>query len=560
MQLKSIFSPNVRDAWRILQGKPLKYTASASPVLPAVSPLLPALSNADIAFFSNAIDSTKLSEGDLLVIGGRDPRVVAALTCLKTKNQQLKILPGWNAKSMDASIASMLPVWELAEGVQCCHDNAKQYLMNISKKPPFLIVVNDAMTTNELSNLLDLASKIGVKDVIGSGYGIREHETMRTIHQYRSVEAADTLWKISLQDGKISDQSAGKVVTPQTTTAPANTSDLDLVSIIVPTYDSRKYIGEALDDVALQTHRNWELIVVEDASPESVLDFIQAFQRRVPNNRVVFHRKATNSGASSTRNVAMTLAKGKFIAFLDSDDRWLPNHLKRKIEFLNDTPADIAYSAVDMFDHDTGRSLYDWGPDQQELEFFPDSLFIRNFIQPSGVVLRRDVIDDIGNFDESIFLVEDYDLWLRAIRSGKKFVYDPSITTRYRKNHAGASTTGRMVLCYDGVARVAMRNGDLLKDEHLRKYLLSRHLVTAGLGHLGHRKSSQNRCDPRIGHELIQAACELDESLWNARYWSNFAKFAARSGTTLLFRELFRKQFKKCCQSQVRLRSFRQAA
>jgi GT2 family glycosyltransferase len=175
-------------------------------------------------------------------------------------------------------------------------------------------------------------------------------------------------------------------------------------------------------------------------------------------------------------------------------------------------------------------------------------------------MIRQSVVEDVGLFDESIFLVEDYDYWLRSVRLGKTFVYDPKVTTRYRKNHASASTTGRMVLCYDGVARVAFKNRDLLNDVDFRNHVITKHLVTAALGHLGYAQSSHNRCSPKIGYDLLKLACTIDDSKWDAKIWTKRAWLAMSSGTIPAVRGIFRKQYRTVRHIPVDLNSLSKAA
>ncbi|MDZ4848714.1 MAG: glycosyltransferase family A protein [Pirellulaceae bacterium] len=539
----------------------MKYTRAATLVSTASVTNPSFVNDADFRFLLKAIEASAFKQGPLVVLGSKYPQLITAMSCLKQTDQQLDIVLGTKTRQETFTCPSLTLGLERVNKV-CLHEiSFNEYLQGMADSLSPLIAVNADFTPDELSHILVLAQERGVEAVIGLGYEAKSQWIAQLVHQYSDVETEDKLWKITFKASVIGTRS-DLFTSPASKRSPylAVKTDDSLVSIIVPAYDAREFIHEALRDVELQTHKNWELIIVEDASPQTIEDLVGEFRNRVPNNKVIFHRKPTNTGASATRNVAMQLARGPYFAFLDADDRWLPNHLCRKIDFLEQGQADIAYSSVDLYDHATGRSLSDYGPDVQERVYFPDSLFLRNFIQPSGVVMRRSVIVEVGSFDESIFLVEDYDLWLRAIRGGKSFIYDPKITTRYRKNHATASTTGRMVMCYDGIARVACRNGDLLKNDRLRKVLLSRNLITAGLAHLGHKPSIHNCCDFKQGQALLQAACDLDASLWNAQRWAQLAKIVTQSRTLPFFRKTFRRQFMKCCQSQVQLGSFRPAA
>jgi len=324
-----------------------------------------------------------------------------------------------------------------------------------------------------------------------------------------------------------------------------------LVTIIMPAYEARPYIQEALDGIARQDYPHWELVIVEDASTDSIRDIVEDFSKRLPHNRILFKRQSENRGASATRNAAMQLARGEFIAFLDADDLWQPNHLSSKLNLLKKAGADIAYGPVEMFDNQSRQKILWWGPDSLEQAHFPESLFVRNYIQPSATVMRREVCDDIGCFDEQIFLVEDIEYWLRALSRGKVFAYDPLTTTGYRKNHASASTTGRLILCYDGLARVGLQYQHLIKSASFRNYLLARQLVTAGLGHLGFRRTEHNQCDAVVGYRWLLEASKLGPTQWSSPLYLRLAQFAISSGAHPLFRKAFRMRFKSISRQEV---------
>jgi glycosyltransferase involved in cell wall biosynthesis len=553
-----------RDAWRVLQGKQLKYTAIHTPAALNETPLesLPTRDEQLLDACLGGIDGEPLASIDM--IGSQSLELAVAVGCrcqLGCKTQIVNLPPNLQPARMEA----MLRVLEASQRLTLSSEDPIAFLQSRSHTTKTILVLNVDLAPTELRKWLKLASQSGYNSVIGRHYDVSHHDTMDVVHEYPHVRGEESLWRIDLSTSNAKtpvhrlplDQRLAEG--PGSATTVRTLPGRRLVSIIVPAYEARPFIEQAMHDVARQTHKNWELIVVEDASPNSVHDLVDKFRSSVPENNVVFHRKAANSGASATRNVAIGLANGDTIAFLDADDRWLPIHLARKIEQLEHQQADIVYSAVDVFDDATGDSLYSWGPDEYEQNNFPQSLFIRNFIQPSAVVMRRSVLEDVGLFDENVYLVEDYDFWLRSVRKHKMFVFDRKITSRYRRNHVTASTTGRMVMCYDGVARVAYRNADLIDDRELRKHVISKHLITAGLGHLGHRPSKHNLCNPATGHELIELAREMDPDNRRASRWSRATKLVLRSGTLPLFRKIFRQQFKWYSQKPMRF-EFEKAA
>lgn len=214
---------------------------------------------------------------------------------------------------------------------------------------------------------------------------------------------------------------------------------LGRVSIIMPARNAEKYIGSTLKSIADQSYENWELIVVEDGSEDATESIVNDFRRRHP-GKVVYSRNPTSLGAGQTRNIAFGLATGQYHALLDSDDRWLYDHLERSVEGLTQTNADIVYSTVRMVQDGTDEEIGTWGPTPNDVSEFPASILGRSFVTPSATVMKREVICDVGPWSSSHRYCEDYDFWLRCIAKKKKFAFLDGIRCLYRKNHAGATT------------------------------------------------------------------------------------------------------------------------
>lgn len=120
----------------------------------------------------------------------------------------------------------------------------------------------------------------------------------------------------------------------------------ELVSIIMPSYNSAKYISEAIESVIDQTYTNWELLITDDCSTDNSRDIIKQYAET--DSRVKLFCLNENSGAGVARNNSIKEAKGRFIAFLDSDDRWMPNKLEVQIKFMLDNGYELTYSSYDV--------------------------------------------------------------------------------------------------------------------------------------------------------------------------------------------------------------------
>jgi glycosyltransferase involved in cell wall biosynthesis len=178
------------------------------------------------------------------------------------------------------------------------------------------------------------------------------------------------------------------------------------VSVIIPTYNRGWTIGEAVDSVLAQDYREFELIVVDDGSTDNTPEILDAYGGTIK----VFRQE--NKGVSAARNRGIAEASGRFIAFLDSDDLWLPQKLSRQVEFFNTTPDALICQTEEVWI----RSGVRVNPKKRHKKpsgmIFEPSLALC-LVSPSAVMIRRSLLEIVGNFDEALPACEDYDLWLR---------------------------------------------------------------------------------------------------------------------------------------------------
>lgn len=220
-----------------------------------------------------------------------------------------------------------------------------------------------------------------------------------------------------------------------------------LVSVIMPCYGMGRYIQEALESVAAQSYSHWEILAVDDCGPADGTDrIVAAFASKHSKHRVEWIRHEVNQGVSASRNTAIQAARGEYLAFLDPDDYWKPEHLRYAVEALTGGVEDPdSYSAVtspvETFREEQPErvSLCRFTPTM--IWAFPASLAMGNSIQPSAVVVRREDVLAVGLFDTDprIQHVEDLDLWIRLAEHGCRFKFLETSTCRYRKHASGAT-------------------------------------------------------------------------------------------------------------------------
>lgn len=134
-----------------------------------------------------------------------------------------------------------------------------------------------------------------------------------------------------------------------------------LVSIIMPSWNTEKFIAESIKSVLDQTYTNWELLIVDDCSNDSTDEVVATFK----DERIKYFHNEKNSGAALTRNKAMREAKGEWIAFLDSDDLWAPEKLEHQIDFMNKNGYKLSFTEYEKIDEESNKiGIYVSGPDK----------------------------------------------------------------------------------------------------------------------------------------------------------------------------------------------------
>lgn len=197
-----------------------------------------------------------------------------------------------------------------------------------------------------------------------------------------------------------------------------------LVSVIIPTFNRARMLGQAIDSVLQQRDATIEVIVVDDGSTDETAAIVASYAGRLRSVR------QSQQGVAAARNAGARLAGGRWLAFLDSDDYWLPGKLAAQLAFHASAPA-IEISQTGEIWLRNGQHLNRHAHHQQPSgDFFLPSLE-RCLVSPSAVMLTRALFESAGGFDESLTVCEDYDLWLRiARRAAIGFIAQPLIVKR----------------------------------------------------------------------------------------------------------------------------------
>ena len=187
---------------------------------------------------------------------------------------------------------------------------------------------------------------------------------------------------------------------------PAASDNAPLVSVIIPTFNRATMVGQAVESVLAQTFSDFELIVVDDGSTDETEKVLSGYLDQI------LYLQQPNRGVSAARNRGIRRARGQLIAFLDSDDLWLPEKLFRQTRFFHHRPEALICQTEEIWIRN-GRRV---NPKKRHQKLSGD-IFVPSLelclVSPSAVMLRRLLFDEIGFFDEALPACEDYDLWLR---------------------------------------------------------------------------------------------------------------------------------------------------
>jgi hypothetical protein len=235
------------------------------------------------------------------------------------------------------------------------------------------------------------------------------------------------------------------------------------LSVIIPAFNAERFIGKAIQSVLDQTYRCHEIIVIDDGSTDRTKEVLKTFDGKI---RCLYQQ---NKGPSAARNAGMQVAQGDLICFLDADDLWTPEKIKVQCEFMEQNP-DIAFVCSDHEEFDADGIVLESFLRKKEKTLGPNiigknpvkdafkMLLMMNFISTPTVMLRKSCLEKTGLFDESLWSIEDRDLWLR-IAAHFPIACLPGVFCRRRVHHTNISKEKELSL--RGKIKVLEKNWEL---------------------------------------------------------------------------------------------------
>lgn len=204
-----------------------------------------------------------------------------------------------------------------------------------------------------------------------------------------------------------------------------------LVSVVIPTFNRVEALLRAIDSVLRQTVPVKEIWVIDDASTDAVEPAVRALAASA-GGLISYHRMQVNAGQGACRNRGMCLATGEWVAFLDDDDSWLPNHVE-ELQTAGVEGTNAVVSLAEIRPEGSERGSKTWGPTPAQMRQAARMLFHVNYVLPSASMFRREPLLALGGIDEAPELrrAEDWDLALRGMEAGWRFACTGKVTVIY---------------------------------------------------------------------------------------------------------------------------------
>ncbi len=249
------------------------------------------------------------------------------------------------------------------------------------------------------------------------------------------------------------------------------TENKPTVSIIIPTYNRRQLIGRSVKSVLNQTYRDFEIIVVDDASTDNTEEVVNGFD----DERIRYVRHDKNRGEAAARNTGIKVARCDYIAYQDSDDEWFPEKLARQIELLEDASPEVGVIYTGFWKTENRRRTYipfSW-VSQKDGDIHKE-LLKGNFIGSPVVLVKKECFSEVGLFDERLRNLVDWEMWLRISKHYHfRCVDEPLVVAHYDSDNASDDPDSLI----EALELVLEKNCDEFEVE---KKLLAKHWINIG--------------------------------------------------------------------------------
>ena len=298
-----------------------------------------------------------------------------------------------------------------------------------------------------------------------------------------------------------------------------------LVSVIVPTYNREKYITLALDSILSQTFKDYEILVIDDGSTDNTKEALKSYMDKI------HYIYQNNAGVSAARNAGIRIAKGEWLAFLDSDDEWNPTYLWRQTDRVKQIPEAVIHVTNSIMIENNGTHINTFDKVGLSSKFnkstglvihMPIEFVIKHHITNLPcTIIKNNLIREIGMFDESFNIAEDTDLIARVALKGPLAVWNEPLAIIYRRDEdiENLSSCG-FLKARDNLVKMTER---ILKHEKLS--IRNKKILLQALA--GHYRAIGNYMllagNKKLARDKFRCAIKHDKGIWNMfKYLSTF--------------------------------------
>lgn len=256
------------------------------------------------------------------------------------------------------------------------------------------------------------------------------------------------------------------------------------ISVIITTYNRANFIDRAIKSVLNQIYQDFEIIIVDDGSTDNTEEIIKGYKDK----RIIYIKHKKNQGISAARNTRIKKSRGEYIAFLDSDDEWVPEKLSKQVKILQNesTEVGVVYSNLCYID-ENGKDMNKLLNPKREGYIYKDLLGENCVGPPSTLLIRKECFNQVGLFDSQQDAHEDWDMWIRIAKSYKfALIKIPLVKYRLHSNQISKNLEVKIIMA----KRILVKYTDELKK---RYSLHSKHYFSIGnkFCHIGKTKEGQ---------------------------------------------------------------------
>lgn len=202
----------------------------------------------------------------------------------------------------------------------------------------------------------------------------------------------------------------------------------DKVTVITPSWNSEKYIASAIRSVQAQTYQDWEMLIVDDCSGDHTVNIIEEISKEDPRIKVI--RQTTNEGAAKARNRALENASGRFIAYLDADDRWKPEKLEKQIQFMKRQKCGFSCTSYEVINQ-AGQPLYKYIHMLPKVDYI--GFLTNNLLQTVGIMIDITIVQTEHLIMPDIRRRQDAATWLQILKTGHECYGLDEVLAEYRR-------------------------------------------------------------------------------------------------------------------------------